>query len=150
MEPDVFFTLHSITKKMRNLADTQLAKYGITNTEMRLLNVIYFYGVDGASQDEFIKRIEIDRSNVGRSLKKLENMGYIRREKSATDQRSFNVFLTERGANIKDDLMIIRDNIKKLFSLNIKVLDFRRFEKILKTVDTNLNLENYEKVKNED
>ena len=100
--------MHSIFKKLKRLADKELNAFEFTSTEMRLLNMIYFYDADGCNQDEFISKMEIDRSNVGRSLKKLQNLGYIKREKHRDDKRAFLVFLTDKGRAAKDKLMEIR------------------------------------------
>ena len=149
MNKDVFFTLHSINKKMRKIADNELQVFGFTNTEMRLLNMIYFYDADGCTQDEFVSKIEIDRSNVGRALKKLENLGYIRREKDEEDQRAFRVFLTEKGWSIKDDLIGIRENIKRMFATGMSSKDFNDLTKLLQRADANLSETNYSALKNE-
>ncbi|MFA8343465.1 MAG: MarR family winged helix-turn-helix transcriptional regulator [Rhodothermaceae bacterium] len=148
MNDDIFFILHNISKKMRKIADNELAVFGLTNTEMRILNMIYFFDADGCTQDEFLSQMEIDRSNVGRALKKLEKLEYIKREKDKNDQRAFKVFLTKKGWSIKDDLLAIRENMKKTISLNYSEKEFERLVKLLKKADTNLTEENYKEIKN--
>jgi len=148
MKEDFFFILHNISKKMRKIADNELNVFGLTNTEMRILNMIYFFDIDGCTQDEFVSQMEIDRSNVGRALKKLEKLEYIKREKNENDQRAFRVFLTEKGWSIKDDLLAIRENMKKTISLNYNVKEFERLVKLLKKADVNLTEENYKEIKN--
>lgn len=132
---------------MKRLADKELIQFGFTNTEMRILNMIYFFDADGCTQDEFVSRMEIDRSNVGRALKKLENLGYIRREKDETDQRAFKVFLTEKGWAVKDQLLEIRENIKNTFSFALTSKEFATLTKLLKKADSNLTDENYKEIK---
>ena len=141
MNRDVFYTLHSINKKMRKIADRELQQFGLTSTEMRLLNMIYFYDADGCTQHEFLSKIEIDRSNVGRSLKKLENLGYIRREKNEEDQRALRVFLTEKGWSIKDELIGIREKIKEIFAMDMSGKDFDVLTRLLQRADANLSEE---------
>lgn len=148
MNDDIFFILHNISKKMRKIADNELAVFGLTNTEMRILNMIYFFDADGCTQDEFVSQMEIDRSNVGRALKKLEKLEYIKREKDENDQRAFKVLLTKKGWSIKDDLLAIRVNMKKTISLNYSEKEFERLVKLLKKADTNLTEENYKEIKN--
>ena len=149
MQEDIFFVLNNIFKKMRKIADRELQAFGFTHTEMRLLNMIYFYDydADGCTQEDFIKHIEIDRSNIGRSLKKLESLGYIRREKNTEDLRAFRVFLTEKGRSIKDQILQIRSNIRKTFSIDMTAKEFKSLLKLLKRADINLIEENYKGIK---
>ncbi|MCG8568504.1 MAG: MarR family transcriptional regulator [Spirochaetes bacterium] len=139
MGKDIFFILHSIFKKMRKIADKQLHVYGMTHTEMRILNMIYILEADGDTQDEFAKRIEIDRTNVGRSLKKLENLGYIRREKAAEDKRALRVFITEKGLVIKDEILAVRENIKNIFTKDMTQTEINSLTELLEKSDKNLN-----------
>ncbi len=117
IEDDLFVLLHSIMKKMRVIANKELAQLGITHAEMRILMIIYLNHADGCSQEELISRLEVDRSNVGRALKKLEQLHYIERVTNATDRRAFRVFLTGKGEFIRDHLQDIRNNLHNTFMM---------------------------------
>jgi len=62
----------------------------------------------GASQDFLVNHFYLDKGNVARSAKKLEELGYIRREVDSNDRRQYNLYLTEKGEQI---LPVIRGYI---------------------------------------
>ena len=72
----------NVTKKWMFIVDKELLPHGITHTEARLLSMLY--ACDRCPQDFLTAGVSIDRSNVGRALKKLEAAGYIKREKNET------------------------------------------------------------------
>lgn len=145
MEEKVFFLLRNIIKNMRKVLDKEIAGFGIGHSEMRLLSMLYESG--NCKQDDLISKIEVDRSNVGRSLKKLEKQEYIAREKDSNDFRSYNVIITKKGLEIKPELMRIKENIEKTLSSNLNKKEVQNLLKLLTTLDLNMTETNYENVK---
>lgn len=62
----------------------------------------------GASQDFLVGHFYMDKGNVARGAKKLEDLGYIRRETDPDDRRQYRLFLTDKGREI---LPVIRGYI---------------------------------------
>ena len=54
----------------------------------------------GASQDSIANHRYIDKCNVARRTKKLEELGYIRRETDQADRRQNNLYLTDKGREL--------------------------------------------------
>ena len=54
----------------------------------------------GASQDSIANHMYIDKCNVARRTKKLEELGYIRRETDQADRRQNNLYLTDKGREL--------------------------------------------------
>ena len=133
----LFALLHSTMKKMRKLADGELYAFGISHAEMRILMVIYHIGE--CSQEEMTALLGVDRSNVGRSLKKLEKEGYIVRTKDDRDGRAYRVLLTEKGWSARDRLLEIRKNIQNTFSMGMTRHDLTNLTNLLEKADRNLN-----------
>ncbi len=76
----------------------RLAEYGLGGA-------LYMYMLaignnEGASQDFLVCRFCADKGNVARAVKKLEDMGYLRREADPEDRRQNRLFLTERGEEL--------------------------------------------------
>ena len=118
-EDGLFIQLRAIMKKIHKMADGAVAQMGITHVEMRLLLLLMTRYPDGCSQEKLAPRLHIDRSNVGRALKKLEQLQYIRREKSSEDQRAFRVCLTGKAWSIRDRLLEIRTAIRKRLTMGV-------------------------------
>ncbi len=64
----------------------------------------------GSSQDNLCEYLLIDKSGVARKCRKLEDLGYIKREQSQDDRRQNRLFLTENGQEL---LPIIRTYLSK-------------------------------------
>ena len=54
----------------------------------------------GTTQDAIVSHMYIDKCNVARRTKKLEELGYIRRETGKVDRRQNNLYLTEEGEKL--------------------------------------------------
>ena len=60
---------------------------------------------DGLSQRELSRRIHIEEPTTARTLDRMERDGLVRRVRNARDRRQFNIFLTERGIQLRDELI---------------------------------------------
>ena len=141
---DLFFLLHSLMKKMKKLADNELHTLRIGSTEMRILQALYFLYPDGGDQEAIASQLDVDRSNAGRSLKKLEMRGYIKRKRNEDDGRAYRVSLTEKGNSIKEQILEIRGTIRKLFLNDISEKDLEHLTTMLEKADRSLSQENYD------
>lgn len=146
---DTFMLIHSIMKKMWKIADRELAPLEILHTEMRILMALYFFYADGCSQEELVSQLDIDRSNVGRALKKLERLHYIERSKNEKDRRAYRVFLTEHGRAIQGQVMAIREAMKRTFTLEMTDQELDMFTSLLQKADHSLSAKNFRALKNQ-
>lgn len=64
------------------------------------------------------KFLKIDKGNITRSIKKLEEQGYITRIKNQNDSRSYNLNLTKKALDKKNDFLSILKNWTKIISNN--------------------------------
>ncbi len=134
---DRFFSfLRSIVKKMHKLGDMELIRFGLTHAEMRSLLMIY--EDDGCRQDSLVVGLGVDRTNVGRALKKLENLGYVSRVKDENDSRAYRVFITEKGESIKSKMLEIKSDIEKLAMADVTAEEFAVAAEILAKIDRSL------------
>ncbi len=58
----------------------------------------------GASQDSIANHMYINKCNVARHTKKLEALGYLRRETDQADRRQNNLYLTDRGKELAPEI----------------------------------------------
>lgn len=54
----------------------------------------------GSSQDEIANHMYIDKCNVARRAKQLEDLGFICRETDRSDRRQNNLYLTDKGKEL--------------------------------------------------
>lgn len=81
-------------------AGERLKDSGIGKGQYIFLNALYKQ--DGINQEELSDYLKIDKGTTAKALKKLEAEGFVRRTVSNDDRRSYQVFLTEKAASVKD------------------------------------------------
>ncbi len=52
------------------------------------------------NQDTFYKKYNVDKTTITRTLAKLEENGYIKKEKDLDDKRAYSISLTEKGLDV--------------------------------------------------
>ena len=57
---------------------------------------------DGLTQRELVDRLQVEQATMANTLARMERDGLIRREASAEDRRARQVFVTERGREVRD------------------------------------------------
>ena len=138
LEKDIFIYFHSIMKK---IADNELAYENLTHTEMQILMTLYY--MDIKTQEDIVMNLGIHRSNVSRSLKKLENLGYICKHKNMNDKRINNILVTQKGMDIRDKIFLIRTNMRKIFNSSITSDEMNILIKLLEKAEECINENNF-------
>ena len=77
------------------------AKYNIGAGQYQFLRVLY--KKERLTQEDLSNILNIDKATTARALKKLEEEGYIYRNKSSVDKRANIIVLTDKALSIKED-----------------------------------------------
>ncbi|EKY8304600.1 MarR family transcriptional regulator [Listeria monocytogenes] len=78
----------------------KLLETGLNIGQLRYLWTLY--KEDGISQESMAKRFMVDKASVTRHIKRLEELGMIRREIDTKDRRIQRIFVTETGFQMRD------------------------------------------------
>ncbi|HAA8316989.1 TPA_asm: MarR family transcriptional regulator [Listeria monocytogenes] len=78
----------------------KLLETGLNIGQLRYLWTLY--KEDGISQESMAKRFMVDKASVTRHIKRLEELGMIRREIDAKDRRIQRIFVTGTGFQMRD------------------------------------------------
>lgn len=89
------FIVQKALLKIKKLLET-----GLNIGQLRYLWTLY--KEDGISQESMAKRFMVDKASVTRHIKRLEELGMIRREIDAKDRRIQRIFVTETGFQMRD------------------------------------------------
>lgn len=106
----LFDMIGVLARRRYQTAEREFAAIGLNHTEARLLSLLKEAGGE-CGQERLSEQLYIDRSNAGRALKRLEQDGYIAREKDAADRRAYIVRLETKGRKAVRDIAKIRDAI---------------------------------------
>ena len=132
LENQLCFPIYLTAKELTRVYDKYLKEINLTYTQYIVM--MYFWDKKKSNVKELSKTLIIDSSTLTPLLVKLENKGYIKREKSNHDERNLCITLTKEGENLKEQAKIIPeeagkcvgldiDEAKKLYELIYKVLN---------------------------
>jgi MarR family transcriptional regulator, organic hydroperoxide resistance regulator len=80
-----------------------LSRYGLAPVDWRILSTLQ--ESDGHNIAYLAERTATERSNLSRSVDKLEGLGLVRRQREPRDRRHVQLYLTKTGRKKFDDVM---------------------------------------------
>lgn len=89
-------TLTFLYRSRAKFMGERLRDYGFSGAMYMIL--LHVDRHPGASQDSIANHMYLDKCNVARRTKKLEELGYLTRRTDPADRRQNNLYLTEKGA----------------------------------------------------
>lgn len=98
----VCFALYSASRLMGQTYRSLLAEWDLTYPQYLVLVVLW--RSDGASVGEIGVQLGLDSGTLSPLIKRMEVRGLVRRARSAADERTVAVTLTERGRGLREEL----------------------------------------------
>ncbi|MFF2889130.1 MarR family winged helix-turn-helix transcriptional regulator [Paenibacillus sp. NPDC057967] len=90
--------------KLNNYYQKVVNPFDITVDQWEILVVLW--EKEGITQKELAERLHKDQTNVARMLFKLEKKSFIYRVTHETDRRSLRVYLTAKGKEVKEAILV--------------------------------------------
>lgn len=103
------FPLYAAARKITSLYIPLLKEYGLTYTQYIVFMTLW--EKDGLSVSEIGQRLLLDNGTLSPLLKKMEQKGYIIRQRSSTDDRVIIVTLTDAGRTLQKQLKFVPKEI---------------------------------------
>lgn len=95
------YKLYTVFQQLSEASKTIYQEIGITRANYVTMHLIYEQ--PGITQAELAAKNDKDRNVITKLIDKLEKKQYVRRERCATDRRSFSLYLTDKGEKIIAD-----------------------------------------------
>jgi MarR family transcriptional regulator, organic hydroperoxide resistance regulator len=99
LEKQVCFALYSATRAVTQLYRPVLDALGLTYPQYLVMLVLWERGASTVKQ--LGQALDLDSGTLSPLLKRLESHGYVRRERSTSDERSVLIHLTDAGAALR-------------------------------------------------
>ena len=96
----ICFLLYAASRSVTSVYTPYLKPLGLTYTQYLVLLVLWEH--DGISVSEICEKLMLDSGTLSPLLKKLQQAGYIEKERSASDDRIVIVTLTEEGRALQE------------------------------------------------
>lgn len=103
LDNQLCFPLYAASKEVTRRYKPFLDPLGLTYTQY--IAMMALWEKDGVTVKELGKRLYLDSATLTPLLKRLESHGYIERRRSAKDERSVIVTLTDKGRDLRNDAL---------------------------------------------
>ena len=93
------FALYAATNAITRAYRSRLSHIGLTYSQYLVMMVLW--EADGITVKNIAQQLHLDSPTITPLLKRLESAGFVSRQRSASDERVVNVFLTDAGQLIQ-------------------------------------------------
>jgi DNA-binding MarR family transcriptional regulator len=126
------FVLRQTWHKIARMYNQKAAQIDITISIGFILMII---DKEGTPSTQLGPRMGMEPTSLSRTLKTMEEAGFIRREFDLVDKRKVLIFLTEKGVNKRRETRsVVLEYNEKLFS-KISVTKFKAFIDVMTKID---------------
>ena len=105
LKNQIGFPLYLCGKELLNRYSALLQDLDLTYTQYVVM--MYFWEKETSNVKRMSETLLLDPSTLTPVLKRLEQKGYLRRERSAADERNLTVVLTEKGLQLREKALPI-------------------------------------------
>jgi DNA-binding MarR family transcriptional regulator len=114
------------------IIDTHMEPHGITAAQFKVLIIMAQYGVD--SPGELCRHLSLDSGSMTRMLDRLEQKGFLARQRCDADRRQVQLVLTEQGQQLADLLPHIGADAMNELAGAVSPEELKTLEHILKKI----------------
>lgn len=133
---EILYILHKNNRKYLNDA---LAEYGLNL--LQAMCILTISRKNDITQKELTEILYLTKSGITKAINKLQDEGFVFKEKSEKDNRKYVLKLTEKGEEIIPILYAINDEWEKKIGLTELDDEFKETLKEITYRSTELNLE---------
>lgn len=130
--------ISQIYRKGRSFINKGLLEHDMGYGQMLFL--IQLYKQDGISQEDLTKKLSIDKGTTARSIKKLEQEGFVVRSKDEHDKRAYKIYLTDKSKEKQEAVCNALQEWETTLTENITEEERDTLINILKKICINQNI----------
>ena len=132
------FLMAKIRQVSGRVFERILKEYGIEINSAQGRVMFALWQGDGISINELAKKTQLKKSTLTSMLDRLENMGYVRRQRCRKDRRKILIKRTNKDKNLENRYVELSGEITKLFYKGFSKSETDRFEDDLAKILENL------------
>ena len=134
LDNQLCFSLYATAKEIIRRYKPLLDNFGITYTQY--ITLLVLWEKDGLKVKTLGERLYLDSGTLTPLLTKLESKGYIIKKKDTKDSRETTVYLTDKGHELKEKIIVVPTSMGACVKLESD--DFLLLQKLLKKVRNGL------------
>ena len=115
----------------------RLSGYGMTLGQYYFMRALWIE--EGLSQRELSRRVGTTEPTTASVLRLLEKNGLVRRVRNRRDRRTINIFPTQKGRNLKDELLRMAIGINEVATDGMTPDDIQNVKRLMTVMKSNLD-----------
>ena len=120
------------------IAEQMLKDYGVEINSAQGRIMFALWKKDGIAINELAQKTQLKKSTLTSMLDRLENMGYVKRQRSEKDRRIILIKRTNKDKNLESKYVELSEEMTKLYYKGFSKSEIDRFEKNLMRILDNL------------
>lgn len=132
----VLKNLFVIEREYNFFINKRLKKFGIKKTEIKVIKNLTPH--EGITSNQICSQMLEDKVTIAKSVKKLESLGYLKKEADSSDKRSINLRLTPSGEILKKEVFKILDDLEGILLENFSKDDIEKNLEYLERLEGNI------------
>ncbi|MEG6617039.1 MarR family transcriptional regulator [Peptococcaceae bacterium 1198_IL3148] len=137
LEDSLGFVLNKTNAKLKNKLSQRFNNYNVTPEQWSILNCLW--AQEGIAPKELADMIFKDKPNTNRILEKLQAKELIVRKPHPVDKRAYQIFLTDRGWALRDELVPIAIQLLEEATMGINKDKVSEMIKLLNQIYDNID-----------
>ena len=123
----------SVGKALRR----NLSKYGMTLGQYYFMRALWIE--EGLSQRELSDRVGTTEPTTASGLRLLEKNGLVRRVRNRRDRRTINIFPTQKGRKLKNELLNMAIKINEIATSSFSTAEVETLKRLMREMKNNLD-----------
>lgn len=133
---ELFDALSMVNRKLRAVFDARVKERGLTLARARALFALT--KKDGLNQRELADELDIETPTIVRLLDGMEKQGFIERRVEVSDRRAKQIYMTELGRTIADEILKLADEIRAEVLQGVDADEVAAALKVIRTIADNV------------
>ncbi|AAU17341.1 winged helix-turn-helix transcriptional regulator [Bacillus cereus] len=123
------YLVHRTDVKMTNYFTKKLKPYGVTPEQWGIISVLC--SQRATTQKELAEAIDKDQTTVVRMIQSMERKGIVKKALNDQDRRSHNLFLTEKGDELKKTILPVVTDAHHFVTSNLSEEEIKVLQSLL-------------------
>lgn len=111
LNDSINFLVSKTSQKFKLELNRKLKKSGLDVSSDQWTVLMFLSDNNGPTQTDLAQKLYKDRANLTRILDLMEKNQLVERQRSSTDRREYNVYITEKGKSLIPELKLIGDSV---------------------------------------
>lgn len=116
LEDQLCFALYAASRAVMAAYRARLSELELTYPQY--LAMLAIWEADGRTVGELGRALDLDSGTLSPLLQRLVREGYIRKERSAADERTVRAYVTEKGAKLEGQVAAVREAVESSTGLS--------------------------------